>query len=83
MIGSGRQGLFVKLLPAFCGSYTGVFISLTGKLPFNAKTPMEYIQKHVMEPPIGIATFNATLQTFDPLQMMKEAAEEMKQRQQQ
>ncbi len=25
---------------------------LTGKLPFNAKTPMEYIQKHVMEPPI-------------------------------
>jgi len=37
----------------------------------------------VMEPPIGIATFNATLQTFDPLQMMKEAAEEMKQRQQQ
>ncbi|HMR07120.1 MAG TPA: serine/threonine-protein kinase, partial [Polyangiaceae bacterium] len=25
---------------------------LTGKLPFNAKTPMEYIQKHVMEQPI-------------------------------
>lgn len=25
---------------------------LTGKLPFSAKTPMEYIQKHVMEPPI-------------------------------
>ena len=25
---------------------------LTGKLPFLAKTPMEYIQKHVMEPPI-------------------------------
>ena len=25
---------------------------LTGKLPFTAKTPMEYIQKHVMEPPI-------------------------------
>lgn len=27
---------------------------LTGKLPFNAKTPMEYIQKHVMEPPISL-----------------------------
>jgi eukaryotic-like serine/threonine-protein kinase len=27
---------------------------LTGKLPFVAKTPMEYIQKHVMEPPIPI-----------------------------
>jgi hypothetical protein len=37
----------------------------------------------VMEPPIGIATFNATLQKFDPLQMMKEAAEEVKQKQQQ
>jgi len=37
----------------------------------------------VMEPPIGIATFNATLQAFDPLQLMKEAAEEMKQKQQQ
>jgi hypothetical protein len=37
----------------------------------------------IMEPPVGIATFNATLQKFDPLQMMKEAAEEMKQKQQQ
>jgi len=27
---------------------------LTGKLPFDAKTPMEYIQKHVLEPPISI-----------------------------
>lgn len=27
---------------------------LTGKLPFVAKTPMEYIQKHVMEPPIPL-----------------------------
>ncbi|MBX3128338.1 MAG: serine/threonine protein kinase [Polyangiaceae bacterium] len=27
---------------------------LTGKLPFDAKTPMEYIQKHVMEPPIPL-----------------------------
>ncbi len=34
----------------------------------------------IMEPPVGIATFNATLQKFDPLQMMKEAAEDMQQR---
>ncbi|HLV21234.1 MAG TPA: serine/threonine-protein kinase [Polyangiaceae bacterium] len=27
---------------------------LTGKLPFDAKTPMEYIQKHVMDPPIPL-----------------------------
>ena len=27
---------------------------LTGKLPFRAKTPMEYIQKHVLEEPIAI-----------------------------
>ena len=27
---------------------------LTGKLPFRARTPMEYIQKHVMEPPIPL-----------------------------
>src|SRR6187401_2056863 len=27
---------------------------LTGKLPFSAKTPMEYIQKHVMEPAIKL-----------------------------
>jgi serine/threonine protein kinase len=27
---------------------------LTGKLPFVAKTPMEHIQKHVMEPPIPL-----------------------------
>src|SRR5258705_8489807 len=27
---------------------------LTGKLPFSARTPMEYIQKHVTRPPIPI-----------------------------
>jgi serine/threonine-protein kinase len=29
-----------------------LYEGLTGKLPFSARTPMEYIQKHVMEPPI-------------------------------
>ncbi len=31
-----------------------LYEALTGKLPFDAKTPMEYIQKHVMEPPIPL-----------------------------
>ncbi|MEK6697929.1 MAG: zinc-ribbon domain-containing protein [Nitrospirota bacterium] len=35
----------------------------------------------IMEPPVGIATFNAMLRQFDPMEMMKEAASEMKQRQ--
>lgn len=32
----------------------------------------------VMEPPVGIASFNATLQTFDPVQLFKELSEEQK-----
>ncbi len=32
-----------------------LYEALTGRLPFNAQTPMEYIQKHVMEPPIPLA----------------------------
>ena len=31
-----------------------LYEALTGKLPFKAKTPMEYIQKHVTEKPIPI-----------------------------
>ncbi len=31
-----------------------LYEALTGKLPFEAKTPMEYIQKHVVEAPIPI-----------------------------
>ena len=31
-----------------------LYEALTGKLPFDAKTPMEYIQQHVMEPPIPL-----------------------------
>jgi serine/threonine-protein kinase len=38
---------------------------LTGKLPFEAKTPMEYIQKHVTEPPIPLGQRVAG-KTFDP-----------------
>jgi predicted Zn finger-like uncharacterized protein len=34
----------------------------------------------VMEPPVGIATFNTLLRQFDPMEMMKEAASEMGQK---
>ena len=31
-----------------------LYEGLTGKLPFDAKSPMEFIQKHVAEPPIPL-----------------------------
>lgn len=31
-----------------------LYEALTGKLPFDARTPMEYIQKHVLEAPIPL-----------------------------
>ncbi len=39
---------------------------LTGKLPFEAKTPMEYIQKHVVEPPIPLNQRVPDRNNFDP-----------------
>src|SRR5688572_23130490 len=38
---------------------------LTGKLPFSARTPMEYIQKHVMEPAI-LLNERVPEKKFDP-----------------
>jgi len=32
-----------------------LYEALTGKLPFDASTPMQYIQKHVIEPPIPLS----------------------------
>ncbi len=32
----------------------------------------------IMEPPVGIASFNATLQPFDPVQLLKELSKEQK-----
>jgi serine/threonine-protein kinase len=32
-----------------------LYEALTGKLPFEAKNPMEFIQKHVVEPPIALS----------------------------
>lgn len=46
-----------KTLDARSDTYSLAVIlyeALTGKLPFSARTPMEYIQKHVMEPPIPL-----------------------------
>jgi serine/threonine-protein kinase len=36
-----------------------LYEAITGKLPFNAQTPMEYIQKHVLESPIPISQRSA------------------------
>ncbi len=33
----------------------------------------------IMEPPVGVASFNATLQPFDPVQLFKEILEDQKQ----
>ncbi len=46
-----------KTLDARSDTYSLAVIlyeTLTGKLPFTARTPMEYIQKHVIEPPIPL-----------------------------
>jgi serine/threonine protein kinase len=51
---------------------------LTGKLPFSARTPMEYIQKHVMEQPIPLnqrvedKTFPASLEAVVNKALSKE-----------
>jgi serine/threonine protein kinase len=34
---------------------TILYEALTGKLPFDARSPMEFIQKHVVEPPIPLS----------------------------
>ncbi len=36
-------------------------------------------EMRIMEPPVGVASFNATLQSFDPVQLFKEMVDEQKQ----
>jgi hypothetical protein len=48
----------------------GVIIPPKGTVNFEIR---------IMEPPVGIASFNATLQPFDPVQLFKEIAEDQKQ----
>jgi len=38
-----------------------LYEAITGKLPFNAQTPMEYIQKHVLDTPIPISQRTADI----------------------
>ncbi len=47
----------------------GVMIPAHGSVNFEVR---------IMEPPVGIATFNPLLQPFDPVQLFKEMAEEQK-----
>jgi serine/threonine-protein kinase len=42
-----------------------LYEAITGKLPFEAKTPMEYIQKHVVAPPIPLSE-RAPERSFPP-----------------
>jgi hypothetical protein len=48
----------------------GVIIPPKGTVSFEIR---------VMEPPVGVASFNATLQPFDPVKLFKEIAEDQKQ----
>ncbi len=48
----------------------GIIIQPKGTVNFEIR---------IMEPPVGIASFNATLQPFDPVQLFKEIVEDQKQ----
>lgn len=51
-----------------------LYEALTGKLPFEAKTPMEYIQKHVLEPPLSLNERVPELRFAPQLQAVLERA---------
>jgi hypothetical protein len=62
--GTNIQELKTKILQEH-----GVIIPAKGSVPFE----LRYIQ-----PPVGVASFNATLHPFDPVKLFKEIAEEAK-----
>jgi predicted Zn finger-like uncharacterized protein len=65
-----KRGVNVQELKAKGLQEPGVVIPPKGSVSFEIR---------FMEPPVGIASFNATLQPFDPEQLFKEIAEDMKQ----
>ncbi len=64
-----RRGMNVKEIKAQALAQQGTVIPPKGKVPFEIR----YLQ-----PPIGVASFNTTLQPFDPVRMYKEMADEAK-----
>ena len=64
-----KRGVDVQELKAKALQDQGVVIPPKGSVPFEIR---------FLEPPIGIASFNASLQPFDPEQLFKEIAEEQK-----
>ena len=64
-----KRGVNVVELKAKTLQNQGVVIPAKGSVPFE----MRYIQ-----PPVGIASFNATLQPFDPIRLFKEIEQETK-----
>jgi hypothetical protein len=64
-----KRGVNVQELKAKGLQEAGVVIPPKGSVPFEIR---------FMDPPVGISSFNATLQPFDPEQLFKEMAEEQK-----
>jgi predicted Zn finger-like uncharacterized protein len=64
-----KRGVNVAELKAKALQSQGVVIPAKGSVPFE----MRYLQ-----PPVGIASFNATLQPFDPIRLFKEIQKDTK-----
>lgn len=64
-----KRGMNVKDIKAKTLAEQGVVIPPRGKVPFEVR----YLQ-----PPIGVASFNAALHPFDPVRLYRETAEEAK-----
>lgn len=64
-----KRGMNVQDLKQKILQEQGSIIPAKGTVTFEMR---------IMEPPVGVASFNATLQPFDPVQLFKEMAEEQK-----
>jgi hypothetical protein len=62
-----KRGMNVRDIKAKTLAEQGVVIPPRGKVPFEVR----YLQ-----PPIGVASFNAALHPFDPVRLYRETAEE-------